>query len=81
MRASVRSAVGPQAKLKWRFRKVTSVRVLGSGKLGRFTHHTLSPLASTSFIWKSFSAPRPFRPSCSANAAGHCTGSVCRITA
>jgi len=69
------------AKLKWRLLKVTSVSERGSGKAGRFTHHTSSPLASRSFTWKSLTAPYPFIRSCRANAAGHCTGRTCVRTA
>ncbi len=81
VRASAFSAVGPQAKLKCLSLKVTSVSSRGVAWLGRFTHQTLSPLASTSLSWKSFTPPRPLIRTRKANARGHWTGMERLMTA
>ena len=50
--AASRSAVGPHANSTWRFLIRTCCHSRGKSKLGRLTHQTLSPLASTSLTWK-----------------------------
>ena len=81
VRLRLRSAPGPQAKLIWRLRTLTSVGVSGSASFGRFNHQTLSPLASTSLIWRSFLPPLPLRRAVKSKRVGQSIGSARRITA
>jgi hypothetical protein len=78
---SVRSAVGPHAKSMCRRRSLISVSLSGNTKPGRLIHHTLSPLASTSFICKSLTAPLPLKRSRRSKCCGQSTGSSRLITA
>ncbi len=65
----------------WRRRISTSSSVAGSAALGRFVHHTLSPLLSTNLNWKSLTAPLAFKRARKSKFCGHCSGNSRRMTA
>ena len=74
----LRSAAGPHAKLRWR-----GLRRQGDGSCSpvRRAHQTFWPEASTNFSCRSLTAPPPCPFTTKSKFAGHCSGSVRRITA